>query len=85
MIFQFFRLKVRSTSWWTPQTASQEGSSCGILLEVKQRENMLRGLDICETGVWRNILQMLNDSELMEHRLVRGDKAFGQSLERHTL
>lgn len=46
---------------------------------------MLRGLDICETGVWRNILQMLNDSELMEHRLVRGDKAFGQSLERHTL
>lgn len=38
----------------TPQTASQESSSCGVLLEVEQQENMLRRLDICEMGVkWR--------------------------------
>lgn len=61
---------------------SSEESS---LFEVKQPENMLRGLDICETGVWRNRLQMLNDSELMERRFVCGDKVFGQSLERLTL
>lgn len=72
MIFQCFHRKL----------CRLEESS---LFEVKQPENMLRGLDICETGVWRNRLQMLNDSELMERRLVRGDKVFGQSLERHTL
>lgn len=48
------------------------------------REHVKRIKNLRNGGV-ANILQMLNDSELMEPRLVCGDKVFGQSLEGHTL